>query len=174
MREGGKWFPTFLAQMRVLKFFWKMTYVKLGVNKIFSNILLHFILKIELCPKGVCVMFCCQFIDCTVENNTTTLKLHFKKFLTWNFQIIRAFLGLMKAEIKCKKCSQIMKIKGKKNFTEGCIWACRICDTSRSIRYGSCFFRSRLNLGEIMILTYKIYGMKTADIEREKSLVDIQ
>lgn len=83
--------------------------------------------------------------------------------------------GLIKRNMICSKCNGEMKIKGRKNSSEGWIWYCRKsnseganCDTLKSPRYGSWFMSSRLNIPEIMMLTYEIVsGAETCHIIRE-------
>ncbi|GBN14656.1 hypothetical protein AVEN_236481-1 [Araneus ventricosus] len=82
--------------------------------------------------------------------------------------------GLIKGVFVCEKCNSEMKIRAKKNSSDGLMWVCRKktagkeCGIQKSIRHGSWFSSSRLRMEEVFFLTYELVrGTKSEDIQEE-------
>ena len=66
--------------------------------------------------------------------------------------------------VKCKKCDGEMNFRLNKSKPEGCVWACNNkigvgikatkCNSSRSARVNSWFYKSKLSMQEILLLSY--------------------
>ena len=66
--------------------------------------------------------------------------------------------------VKCKKCDGKMNFRLNKSKPEGCVWACNNkigvgikatkCNSSRSARVNSWFYKSKLSMQEILLLSY--------------------
>ena len=66
--------------------------------------------------------------------------------------------------VKCKKCEGKMNFRLNKSKPEGCVWACNNkigvgikatkCNSSRSARVNSWFYKSKLSMQEILLLSY--------------------
>jgi hypothetical protein len=92
------------------------------------------------------------------------LNKQFLTFLFCNMDLAIQFLkdvGLLRRKVQCNKCDKDMTwcTSGDKN---GYRWRCRkkvggtMCNTSRSIRYGSWFTRSNITFKEVRYITYNI------------------
>ncbi|GFY05381.1 DDE_Tnp_IS1595 domain-containing protein [Trichonephila clavipes] len=76
--------------------------------------------------------------------------------------------GLIKEAFNCVRCKEPCSIVKRKKSSNGSIWRCKKCRAEKSIRVGSWFSCSKLNLQEILRLTWDlITGTKTCDIERK-------
>ncbi|GFQ79488.1 DDE_Tnp_IS1595 domain-containing protein [Trichonephila clavata] len=76
--------------------------------------------------------------------------------------------GLLKDELNCAKCREPCSLIKRKKSSNGSIWRCKKCRGEKSLRIGSWFSCSKLNLQEIILLTWHlISGTKTCDIERD-------
>ncbi|GFX92601.1 DDE_Tnp_IS1595 domain-containing protein [Trichonephila clavipes] len=76
--------------------------------------------------------------------------------------------GLIKETFNCVRCKEPCSIVKRKKSSNGSIWRCKKCRAEKSIRVGSWFSCSKLNLQEILRLTWDlITGTKTCDIERK-------
>jgi hypothetical protein len=102
----------------------------------------------------------------------------FLTFLFCNNDLAIQFLkdvGLLRRKVQCNKCDRDMTwcVSGDKN---GYRWRCRkkfggtMCNSSRSIRYGSCFTRSNLTFKEVMYIMSDILCRDRANqIQQEHS-----
>lgn len=66
--------------------------------------------------------------------------------------------GLLSHEKICPSCGNFMELKDRKDRSDNCSWVCRKKGegahyVKRSVRYGSWFENSRLNIGTILLLT---------------------
>ncbi|GFR06066.1 DDE_Tnp_IS1595 domain-containing protein [Trichonephila clavata] len=76
--------------------------------------------------------------------------------------------GLLKDKLNCAKCREPCSLIKRKKSSNGSIWRCKKCRGEKSLRIGSWFSCSKLNLQEIILLTWHlISGTKTCDIERD-------
>lgn len=68
-------------------------------------------------------------------------------------------VGLLKKSRECDKCQGVMKLVESKNSSDGYVWRCRTTGDNahqcrKSVRKGSLFNRSKLSIGDILIITY--------------------
>ncbi|XP_035220741.1 uncharacterized protein LOC118193724 [Stegodyphus dumicola] len=76
--------------------------------------------------------------------------------------------GLLKDNVCCEKCKIPCGLVNQKKSSNGSIWRCKMCRAEKSIRRGSWFACSKLNLQEIFFLTWElIKGTASSNIEED-------
>lgn len=78
-----------------------------------------------------------------------------KALIDWCMQ-----MGLITSAYFCAKCDKSMKLTEKKGSSDGYEWRCRVYDganihvSSRSVRTGSWFFKSKMNMCDILMIAH--------------------
>ena len=62
--------------------------------------------------------------------------------------------GLLAQSMTCPRCGTAMHEASRSDVSDGVRWRCRACKTSKSIREGSFFAKSRLPLQKWLLLIY--------------------
>ena len=81
--------------------------------------------------------------------------------------------GLLPTSRTCSSCSGIVTRLGKRgDVSDGCVWRCPQCKTTKSVREGSFFTKSRMPLKKWLLLLYCWIRQYPAKDASEEAMVE--